>query len=141
MTDTRHENRENAFTLLFAKDFDREASPEEFYNAYLENNGIRYPAKVKDMFTGTCMAMEDIDREIEETSVKWKVSRMTTVTRTALRLAVYEMNAAETPVKVVINEAIELVKKYDEENAPSFVNGILNKIARNRELISAENPQ
>ncbi|MBQ9717578.1 MAG: transcription antitermination factor NusB, partial [Clostridia bacterium] len=52
-------------------------------------------------------------------------------------LAVYEMMNSEVPVKVIINEAIEIAKKYDDENSTGFVNGILNKIARNRGLIES----
>ncbi len=136
MADKRHENRENAFTLLFAKEFDRETDPADFYQAYLDNNDVQYTDYVKNTFLGVCEQCDTIDRAIEEVSVKWKLSRMATVTRTVLRLAVYEMTCSEVPVKVVINEAIEIAKKYDDENSTGFVNGILNKIARNRGLIS-----
>ncbi|MBQ7313749.1 MAG: transcription antitermination factor NusB [Clostridia bacterium] len=137
MADKRHENRENVFTLLFAKEFDRETDPADFYQAYLDNNNVQYADYVKNTFLGVCEQCEIIDRTIEEVSVKWKLSRMATVTRTVLRLAVYEMTCSEVPVKVVINEAIEIAKKYDDENSTGFVNGILNKIARNRGLIDS----
>ncbi len=137
MADKRHENRENAFTLLFAKEFDRETDPADFYQAYLDNNDVQYADYVKNTFLGVCEQCDTIDRTIEEVSVKWKLSRMATVTRTVLRLAVYEMTCSEVPVKVVINEAIEIAKKYDDENSTGFVNGILNKIARNRGLIES----
>lgn len=138
MADKRHENREKAFTLLFAKEFDREADAADFYNAYLENNEeVQFADYVKNTFLGVCEQRETIDREIEAVSVKWKLSRMATATRTVLRLAVYEMTASDIPVKVVINEAIEIAKTYDDENAPGFINGILNKIARNRGLIES----
>ncbi len=136
MADKRHENRENTFTLLFAKEFDREADAADFYNAYLENNEVQFADYVKNTFLGVCEQGETLDKEIESVSVKWKLSRMATVTRTVLRLAVYEMINSEVPVKVIINEAIEIAKKYDDENSTGFVNGILNKIARNRGLIS-----
>lgn len=135
MADKRHENRENTFTLLFAKEFDREADAAVFYNAYLENNDAVFADYVKNTFLGVCEQCEILDKEIEGVSVKWKLSRMATVTRTVLRLAVYEMLNSEVPVKVIINEAIEITKKYDDENSPGFVNGILNKIARNHGLI------
>ena len=60
---------------------------------------------------------------------------MSTATRTILRLAVYEMTKIDVPAKVVLNEAVEIIKVYDEETAPAFVNGILNKIARSHGLI------
>ena len=80
--------------------------------------------------------MEEIDREIEAVSVKWKVSRMSTATRSMLRLAVWEMLIGGVPAKVAINEAVEIIKIYDDESAPAFLNGILNTIARSRDLIT-----
>ena len=62
---------------------------------------------------------------------------MSTSTRSVLRMALYEMTVCEVPAKAEINEALELIKKYDEDSAPSFVNGILNRIARDRGLIEA----
>jgi N utilization substance protein B len=137
MADKRHENRENTFTLLFAKEFDREADAAAFYNAYLENNDVQFADYVKNTFVGVCEQCGELDKEIEQVSVKWKLSRMATVTRTVLRLAVYEMLNSDVPVKVIINEAIEIAKKYDDDNSTGFVNGILNKIARNRGLIES----
>ena len=59
----------------------------------------------------------------------WKLSRLSKVTLAILRLAVYEMLYDKLAYNIVINEAVELAKKYDEEKAPKFVNGILNNIA------------
>ena len=81
------------------------------------------------------------DAELEKSAVKWKVSRMARVTRSILRLAVYELLHAENsiPPKAVINEAVELAKEFDDDAAPAFINGILNKIARdNGKLGEAE---
>ena len=61
---------------------------------------------------------------------------MSVPTRTVLRLAVYELLFTDTPPKVVINEAIDIVREYDDETAPAFVNGILNKIARSHGIIT-----
>ncbi len=135
MADKRHENREKAFTLLFAKEFDLDTNAVDFYSSYIENNDVSFSDYVKSTFIGVCEQREALDREIEEVSVKWKISRMAVVTRTILRLAVYEMENSKVPVKVIINEAIEIAKMYDDDNAPGFINGILNKIARNRGLI------
>lgn len=137
MTDKRHENRENVFKLLFAKDFSPETSPEDFYDDYAANSEEKISGKVRTAFVGVCENRDDIDREIEGTSLKWKLSRMSTVTRNVLRLAVYELREGEIPAKVVINEAIELVKTYDDDGAAGFVNGILNKIAREHSLIES----
>lgn len=132
---SRSDIRESTFKILFAKEFDRDADPVEFYETYSEDTEELCNDTVKGTFIGVSEKLADIDTEIESYSAKWKISRMSTASRCALRLAVYEMTAAAVPPKVAINEAIELVKKYDEDSAPSFVNGILNKIARERGLI------
>ena len=72
---------------------------------------------------------DEIDATIERHSNGWKVARLTRVSRAVIRLCVYEMaNATDVPATVAINEAIELSKKYDDEKARSFVNGVLNGI-------------
>ncbi|MBQ5886351.1 MAG: transcription antitermination factor NusB, partial [Clostridia bacterium] len=72
----------------------------------------------------------DIDAQIAQNARKWKLSRMAAVTRSILRLAVYEILWGEVPPRAAINEAVELAKLYDEEAAPAFINGILNQIAK-----------
>lgn len=70
-----------------------------------------------------------IDERIEAASTNWRVDRMARVDRNALRLAVYELLHTDAPIKVVINEAIELGKKYGSESSGAFVNGVLDKVA------------
>ncbi len=134
---SRHACRELIFKLLFAKEFDREADPEAFYDAFIEITEEPTADYVKEIFLGVCGSREAIDAEIENTSENWKLSRMSTSTRSVLRMAVYEMTGADVPPKVAINEALEIIKLYDEDSALKFVNGILNKIARERGLIES----
>lgn len=70
-----------------------------------------------------------IDETIEGVSIHWRLDRMAKVDRNVLRLAVYELLETDVPVKVVINEAIELGKKYGSESSGAFVNGLLDKVA------------
>ena len=133
---TRHESREMVFKLLFAKEFHREDDPLEFYNSFTEDIEDIFGDYVKNTFFGVVESAEKTDAEIESSSIKWKISRMSISTRSALRLAVYETTSTELPAKVAINEAVEIVKTYDDESAPAFVNGILNKIAREHGLIA-----
>lgn len=74
-----------------------------------------------------------IDAMIEKYSLNWKMNRMATIDRNILRLGACELlRFAETPTKVVINEAVEIAKKYSTEESGKFVNGILDKIAKLR---------
>jgi N utilization substance protein B len=77
---------------------------------------------------GTVARVAEIDALIAEHSEHWRLSRMSTVDRNLLRLAVYECWETDTPKKVVINEALEIAKRYSSEESVAFVNGILDAI-------------
>ena len=80
---------------------------------------------------GTLEKLEAIDKTIERFAENWEIKRMAYVDRNILRLSTYEMvYLDEIPVKVAINEAVELAKRYGEEDSSKFVNGILDKIAK-----------
>jgi transcription antitermination protein NusB len=70
-----------------------------------------------------------VDDRIEQVSTNWRLDRMAKVDRNVLRLAVYELLQTDVPVKVAIDEAIELGKKYGSESSGAFVNGVLDKVA------------
>jgi N utilization substance protein B len=71
-----------------------------------------------------------VDEAIEGVSTRWRLDRMARVDRNILRLAVHELlHRSEVPVKVVINEAIELGKKYGSESSGAFINGVLDRVA------------
>jgi len=135
---SRHESREIAFKLLFAYDFQKEYTAEDYYALHTEIGDEDVNDFVKELFLGTVASRDEIDAEIESFSIKWKLSRMSVATRTILRLAAYEMIKTDIPVRVAINEAVEIIKSYDDETAPTFVNGILNKLARSHGLIGEE---
>lgn len=132
---SRHECRIMAFKLLFAKDFNAECDSAEFYDRNIEIMEEETDDYVRDVFIGTCASVAEIDSMIESTSQNWRIARMSVATRTILRLAIYEMTKTDVPPKVVLNEAIEIIKQYDDENAPAFINGILNTVARTNGII------
>jgi N utilization substance protein B len=78
---------------------------------------------------GVASHRHEIDEAIEGVSTNWRLDRMAKVDRNVLRLAVFELRWSEVPVKVCINEAIELGKKYGSESSGAFVNGVLDRIA------------
>jgi len=78
---------------------------------------------------GVVRRLEEVDDLIRKASLNWRIDRMATVDRNILRLATFElMEVADTPMKVVLNEAIELSKRYGSEDSSAFVNGVLDKI-------------
>jgi N utilization substance protein B len=86
----------------------------------------------RTLFRLTCRDLERTDSIIAELAHNWKVSRMASVDRNILRLAITEMTEmTDVPVKVVIDEAIEMSKKYSTAESSSFVNGILDRFIKN----------
>ena len=89
--------------------------------------------EVRELAEGLVRGVADhrraVDDAIEDASSNWRLDRMARVDRNVLRLAVYELLRTDVPVKVVINEAIELGKKFGSESSGAFVNGVLDKVA------------
>ena len=79
--------------------------------------------------------LETIDSKISENAKGWKLERLSKVSLAIMRICVYEMLFCEDiPFNISINEAVELAKKFDYDKAPSFINGVLNKVAENEGL-------
>ena len=122
--------RENAFILLFEKSIKNEETFEEIFIKATEERSLEVDEYVKKVFFGNAENETVIEMKIDECLVGWKKERISYVAKAVLKLATYELMFMEDiPVKVSINEAVELSKKYDEDKAYVFVNGVLNKIA------------
>ena len=74
--------------------------------------------------------MKEVDLEINEFAHRWGLKRIGFIDRAILRLATYEFKYTETPKKVIINEAIELAKKFGETKSKGFINGVLDSISK-----------
>lgn len=129
----RSEIRENIFKLLFCAQFHSEQeipTQMESYFEELPELGESDRMYMEEKFGRIKELSDELDEKINSASRGWKTGRMGKAELAILRLAVYEMlYDDEIPVKVAINEAVELSKRYGGEDAPSFVNGILGKIA------------
>lgn len=88
---------------------------------------------LRRLVEGVYAQLTELNERIESLSENWNLSRMPVIDRCILRIAAYEIVYGDTPHRVVINEAIELAKKYSTEHSGSFVNGILDKLAKARE--------
>lgn len=127
---TRREQREAIISLLYEYTFYENVGAEQFLAEKEGFDESEYDSYVKGTFIKCIASVSELDEAIKRYSVRWKISRISKITKSILRLAVYEMTFSDTPPKVVINEAIELSKKYGEDKASGFVNGILNNFAR-----------
>ena len=96
--------------------------------------GTRSEKKTRDfanqLFEGTVAAIGEIDPLITKHAKNWRVERMAAIDRNILRLAIYELRRGDPPAKVVINEAVELAKKFSSEESAPFINGILDAVAK-----------
>lgn len=130
---TRHESRQEAFCLLFERIF-TDATLEEVMENAVEGRDATLSAYAVELSTTADSHQEELDAIIEPKLKKWKLNRISKVSLAALRLAVSELHYEENiPVSVVINEAVELTKRFSGEEDASFVNGVLANIAKDLE--------
>lgn len=126
---TRREAREAALSVLFALGYTPDKDAETLLSEYESDFDGATDPYVKATVTGALSSLPELDAMIAEASVGWTMSRISRISMAILRLACYELlHMPEIPVRVSINEAVELSKSYDDEKAYSFVNGVLNRI-------------
>ena len=87
-------------------------------------------ALANQLFEGAAKESAAADTLIVQQAENWKLDRLAVIDRAILRLAIFEMRATDTPPKVVLNEAVELAKKFSSDEAGAFVNGILDAIRK-----------
>lgn len=125
--------RETAFQALFRMEFTGEAPDRNAVESLCESKGENAVEFCMDIVEGTVKHLAAIDSLIEKTAEHWVMERMAAVDRNILRAAAYELlYRKDIPVAVVINEAIEVAKKYSTAESASFINGILDKIKASR---------
>lgn len=129
----RREVREHVFRMLFFKDFHEGSELNEqielYFDSFVEPIADD-SANLSERFEMVLTKLDEIDQILTDAASGWKLNRMNKVDLTILRLAVFEMRFDEDiPVKVAINEAIELAKIFGGEESPGFINGVLAKLA------------
>ncbi len=126
----RREGRETAVQLLFSKEFLGGAAPEEagdFFTIHHAKGATREHAE--SLCQGVVDHLEEIDLRIAPVLENFQMTRLGTVDRNIIRLAVYEMfHCAEVPPVVAINEAIEIAKRFGGPDSGRFVNGVLDRL-------------
>ena len=129
----RSQTRELAFKLLYQIEIQKEINDEDI-SLFFENNEIKSKeAKeyIEDIIKGTEKESNAIMKEIEKNLKQdWEIDRISKINLALLKLAIYEIKYKELPFKVVINEVVELAKKYGEETSKTFINGILASVVK-----------
>ena len=128
----RTELREHIFKMLFQIEFNDPADMPDhlkYYFETLEDAGDKEINYIREKYEAVVSRLPEIDALLNENAKGWKTARMNKVDLTILRLAVYEMKwDGDIPDGVAINEAVELGKEYGDDDAPSFINGILARL-------------
>jgi transcription antitermination protein NusB len=123
----RTKAREFAMQMLFQWDMSQQDPAKlevKFWRAAKAADATRDFAN--QLFEGTARDTQVLDQIIGKHAENWRFERLAAIDRAILRLAIYELRATDTPPKVVLNEAIEMAKKFSSEDSGAFVNGILD---------------
>ena len=132
----RRKSRQRALQILYLWDARRQPVEEAtaaYYDTLYSEESRNKPlpdAFVDRLVTGAVEHVEELDRCITKHAEHWRIERMPSVDRNILRLAVYEMVHSDTPAAVVIDEALELARRYSNEESVQFVNGVLDAVHR-----------
>ncbi len=123
----RQKSREYALQMLFQWEMGKQEPPrieEGFWKNVRAQKSTREFAN--QLFENAAARAAEIDPIISTHAKNWRIERMPAIDRAILRLSITELRTVGTPAKVVINEALELAKKFSSEEAAPFINGILD---------------
>ena len=134
----RSRAREVALQLLFQHDQNSTPVPRAAIEQFARDRLLGHDGLVAyclALYDGTLARQPEIDPRLAETTTNWRLSRMHPSDRNVLRMAAYELlfDPAPQPLQVVIDEAIELARRFGSADSPAFVNGVLDRIAKARE--------
>lgn len=125
----RSRAREVALQILFEDDVNPRATVEELTSFVKSRlNSPELEEFCLSLILGVRRNQAEIDAELGEVAKNWSIARMASTDRNVLRLGAFEMQYTQTPRKVIINEALELAKRFGNANSAQFVNGILDKL-------------
>lgn len=136
----RSKNREEAFKLLYSIQLIKDCDYLEQIEMFLEQENItddKTKQYINEIISGIQENNENIEKQIVQ-NIKsgWSISRISKVDLTLLKLGIFEILFSKLPYKVVINEVVELSKKYGDDNSKSFVNGVLASIVKQNDVVS-----
>lgn len=126
----RREKREQCFAVLFEMTFSDE-SIDTILDKAVESRLIETDEFMMNILHCFEQNKSEIDSLIESNLKKWTLNRLSRTTRSILRCAVAEVKAVKTPASIVINESVEIAKKYSTEQDAAFINGVLGAMSRN----------
>lgn len=139
---SRRKSRESALQMLFQSEvnqYPHQVISEIYWQLYPDSGENRNFAQF--LLTRCLQNLDQVDSWIRRHAEHWRLERMAQVDRNVLRLAVTELLFADTPEAVVIDEAIEIARRFSTEDSAEFVNGILDSVVREMQSAEAAQPK
>jgi N utilization substance protein B len=129
----RRKAREYALQMLYQSDLNRGNPMEDLMKDFWIGKNV--PTDIRDfsalLVNGVIQSLPEIDAQISSCAENWRVDRIAAVDRNILRIAIYELLYVEDiPARVTLNEAIEVAKRFGQEESPPFINGVLDRVVR-----------
>ena len=135
--------REMAFKFIYGLEVQKSVNDLEQIDIFIEDNELtdeKVIEYLKDIQNGLIEKSQEIDNLIEKNlKEKWTLDRVSKINLSLLKISIFEMLYKDLPYKVAINEVVELAKKYSDEQAPVFINGILASVVKEKNLSEKEN--
>ena len=129
--------REMAFQCIYSLEVQKQKMSEDYIDLFIESEGItdkNAQNYIKTIAMGVANHEEEIESFIASNLKKdWNINRISKIDLSLLKLAIYEIQYKKIEYKIVINEAVELAKKYGEENSANFINGVLASVVKELE--------
>ena len=130
--------REAVIQTLYAREMGNDQAVEQF-NEILKDKKVKGSKAefAKKLLDGILQHLDKIDDIIKDHLIDWDFDRLDKIDKQILRVGIYEILYTDTPYQIVINEAIKIAKNFSEDKAKSFINGILDKVAKENEQTTA----
>lgn len=129
MSSRRRKARETVLKMLYQRDFNPDVSLDTVREMIQEELRDEDLARFAwSLFAGVMESRPVLDQKIQDAAANWTLNRMAPTDRNALRLGAFELLYTDTPPRVVIDEAVELAKRFGGSQSSSFVNGVLDKL-------------
>ncbi len=128
----RRKSREFALQMLFEWDMTRQ-EPSRVEKLFWKSARAAESTRefANELFEGAVAQAAEIDAMVAKLAENWRLDRLAAIDRNILRLAIFEMRAGTAPPRVIIDEALELAKKFSSAEAPAFLNGVLDAALKN----------
>ena len=131
MAKTRSELREKCMIILYQWDLYHESNPQIDIDEIIKNNLDIDNDFVRDIVYGVITHLNEIDKLANKYMHNWSINRLDKTGAAILRIGIFELKFTDTPDIVIINEAVELAKKYSDDSVRKIINAVLDKVIKN----------